>query len=511
MPALDNIFPAANSAAADDNITGALSGAHPAQGEPFDQVMSRALSPRETNTPGIQNRRPPANISGAQKQNSVDPKSSPAPAPVAGDSPAADSSVPVKTKTGAPKEDAVGKEVDLSAQIGSGDVLDVAQTAPMVPPAPTLAACLLNSPVPAAPKSEANNQAESVATAPGVDAAAKQSVAESISQLASGGPQKQAAAKNSIAENAPSEKTAAKIADVSAAAPKISELAGAGDAALKKVETVSSGNSLPEASDHPIVLQNLAADSAAGAPAKSHGTSAAKQDVPMKNAEQTNKVAGLAGSGEKVLPGNAVSVLHAAVLPGRGSSIPVSARVQPLEMNSATAPAAPDNTVRSSVSADEAAVISNSSDIRSQTLDRTQDLMTLHASRLVDAKTDSLQVVIKPDAGTQLSLELRQRGGGIEAQAVLQKGDFENLKQHWPELQQRLEQRGIKLAPLTNDGDSASWSGSQGFKQQPDQSAERESFPAGAFAGFVSAGAMTHLPAEPAIPAASSRGWQTWA
>lgn len=231
----------------------------------------------------------------------------------------------------------------------------------------------------------------------------------------------------------------------------------------------------------------------------------------MKNAEQTNKVAGLAGSGEKVLPGNAVSVLHAAVLPGRGSSIPVSARVQPLEMNSATAPAAPDNTVRSSVSADEAAVISNSSDIRSQTLDRTQDLMTLHASRLVDAKTDSLQVVIKPDAGTQLSLELRQRGGGIEAQAVLQKGDFENLKQHWPELQQRLEQRGIKLAPLTNDGDSASWSGSQGFKQQPDQSAERESFPAGAFAGFVPAGAMSHLPAEPAISAASSRGWQTWA
>jgi hypothetical protein len=182
-----------------------------------------------------------------------------------------------------------------------------------------------------------------------------------------------------------------------------------------------------------------------------------------------------------------------------------------LETNPATALAVPDNTVRSTRPADEAAIVSSFSDHRSQTLDRTQDLMTLHASRLVDAKTDSLQVVIKPDTGTQLSLELRQRGGGIEAQAILQKGDFENLKQHWPELQQRLEQRGIKLAPLTNTDNQTSGSGSQGFKQQPDQSAEREPLLAGAFAGFGPAGARTNLPAEPAGQPASSRGWQSWA
>jgi hypothetical protein len=78
-------------------------------------------------------------------------------------------------------------------------------------------------------------------------------------------------------------------------------------------------------------------------------------------------------------------------------------------------------------------------------------------------------------------------------------------------LQQRLEQRGIKLAPLTSTENQTSWSGSQGFKQQPDQPAEREPLLAGAFAGFVPAGAMTHLPAEPAGQAASSRGWQSWA
>jgi hypothetical protein len=526
MPALDNIFPAANSAIADDNETAVSPGAHFATGEPFDQVMSRALSPRETNAPAVQNRRQPANFSSVQKRNSVDQKSSLKPVSVTDDSSTADASAQVKTKDGTPKADEVDTDANRLAQSGAGDVLNAAQTAPIVLSSPMLAACLLKPPVPAvAPKSEANNPAvaavlpagaegkngAATGMVPAIDAAAKQSVADSISQLESGGLQKAAAAKNSGAGKTLAKTTAANIAVVSAATPKISELAGAVDATPKKVETVSSGDSSPDASDHSFVLQNPAAESAAVVPAKSHGTSVAKQDVPMKNAEQTNKVAGLAGSGEKVLPGDAVDVVRAAILPGRGSSIPVSARVQTLEMNSATAPVVPENTVRSNGPADEAAVVSNTSDIRSQALDRTQDLMTLHASRLVDAKTDSLQVVIKPDTGTQLSLELRQRGGGIEAQAILQKGDFENLKQHWPELQQRLEQRGIKLAPLTSTENQTSWSGSQGFKQQPDQPAEREPLLAGAFAGFVPAGAMTHLPAEPAGQAASSRGWQSWA
>jgi hypothetical protein len=395
----------------------------------------------------------------------------------------------------------------------------------MILPAPTLAACLLKPSVPvAAPKSEVNNPAvvavlpagaegkngaAAAITVPGVDAAAKQSVTDVVSQLESGGPQKAAAVKNSGAEKAPVEKVDAKIAGVSAAAPKISELAGVADAAPKNVETVPVADLQHGDAGVFVASQNPEAPSAPVAPATTHGTSAAKQDVPMKNAEQTNKVAGLASPGEKVLPSDTATVGRAEVLPGRGSSIPVSARVQPLEMISATAPAMPDNTVRSTGPADATAVAF--SDHRSQTLDRTQDLMTLHASRLVDAKTDSLQVVIKPDAGTQLSLELRQRGGGIEAQAVLQKGDFENLKQHWPELQQRLEQRGIKLAPLTNTENQTSGSGSQGFKQPSGQPAEREPLLAGAFAGFVPVGAMTNLPAEPAGQAASSRGWQTWA
>ena len=87
--------------------------------------------------------------------------------------------------------------------------------------------------------------------------------------------------------------------------------------------------------------------------------------------------------------------------------------------------------------------------------------------RVNDVGTDSLQVVIKPGAGTQLSLELRQHGGGVEVQAALQQGDFKHLSQHWPELQQRLEQRGIRLAPLTDDGTLAN-GGSGTFQTKPE-------------------------------------------
>jgi hypothetical protein len=375
---------------------------------------------------------------------------------------------------------------------------------------------LLKSFVPAAaPKPEAKNQAvasllpagaagkngAAMKMTPGVDATAKQSVADAIPQLEASLPPKTAAQKTFGADVTPAKITDAKSDDISATAIKISGLAGIGDSAPKKVEAVPARDFAHADDAGNSVLQNPAA--------KSHGTSAAKQDVPMKNAEQTNKVAGLAGSGEKVLPGDAGAVARPNVLPVRGNFAPAPMRVAVLEANAAT-PATATDTVRSSGTADETAAVADFSNQHIQALDRTQELMTLHASRLVEAKADSLQVVIKPDAGTQLSLELRQRGGGIEAQAVLQKGDFENLKQHWPELQQQLEQRGIKLAPLTSTENQTAWSGNQGFKQPADQAAEPEPLADEAFAGFVPSAALTSLLAEPSAQP-PARGWQSWA
>ena len=227
----------------------------------------------------------------------------------------------------------------------------------------------------------------------------------------------------------------------------------------------------------------------------------------MKKTEQTNKVAGQA---EKVLPGNVVSAAPEKVLPGRGLSVPVPARGERLEANVTNLAVTPDRAAGGTTPTDEPMAAATVSDHAARSLDRTHELVSLHALRLVDAKADLLQVVLKPDAGTKLSLELRQRGGGIEAQAVLQSGDFAHLKQHWPELQQRLEQRGIRLAPLTND-ENFSGGGSQGFQNQRNQPVERESLFTGAVAGFGLSRGMTARPDAPVVHAATPGGWQKWA
>ena len=46
-------------------------------------------------------------------------------------------------------------------------------------------------------------------------------------------------------------------------------------------------------------------------------------------------------------------------------------------------------------------------DVRMRALDRTHDMVALHALRLVESKADVLSVMIKPAVGMELSLELR--------------------------------------------------------------------------------------------------------
>jgi hypothetical protein len=235
-----------------------------------------------------------------------------------------------------------------------------------------------------------------------------------------------------------------------------------------------------------------------------NGTSVAQQNVPMTKTENPNKTADPAG---KILPGAAVSSSQANNLPPREniSALNLSRTGQIAE----AAAASSSNTAHAAevapLSADSANAIAIgvTADVRSRALERVQDMVVLHAARLSDSGNDSLQVVIKPGVGTQLSLELRQRGDGVEAQAVLQRGDFEHLKQQWPALQQQLEQRGIKLAPLTTDGNFAG-GGENNFQQKQKQSAESDSFPAFAEVAPVSF-------AQPTARAGAHLGWESWA
>lgn len=239
-------------------------------------------------------------------------------------------------------------------------------------------------------------------------------------------------------------------------------------------------------------------------PPETGGIAAAKLDIAMKKTEKVNKVA---GSAEKVLPDNAVSRTRENNLPTADNVARTSPRNGQAEIIIGPSLKESPAPVASAGTAAASPVVN----LGSRALDRTHDMVALQATRLVDAKLDSLHVVIKPGAGTQLSLELRQRDDGVEAQAVLQRGDFAQLNQHWPELQQRLEQRGIRLAPLGGGEDFNFSNNQQDFQQSQRESTGPDPLVASAFAEFALAGPAVSRSTAAATPGLAGRGWESWA
>ncbi len=238
------------------------------------------------------------------------------------------------------------------------------------------------------------------------------------------------------------------------------------------------------------------ADAKIAAPLQSivDGTPTANQDGLVGDGVKSNENGVSSG---KILPGSGSSAM-------RGNDLPV--RAESLIATATAITATQENPATTTTAAAEPVGNLAVDDLRLQAMERTHELVALHAMRLSDVGTSAVQVVIKPGGGTQLSLELRQRGDGIEAQAVLQQGDFKHLNQHWPELQQRLEQRGIKLAALTDDGitNQNSGNGTGRFEQKSNQSVE-------AVAGYASAGAVAGTFAPTRTRVITHEGWETWA
>ncbi len=130
--------------------------------------------------------------------------------------------------------------------------------------------------------------------------------------------------------------------------------------------------------------------------------------------------------------------------------------------------------------------------------------------RVNETGSDSLRVVVKPGDGIQLSLELRQSARGIEVSAELHKGDYQQLNQHWSDLQQRLEARGVRVGSLTT-AENYTGTDHQHFNQSKQQSSNQDSLQAGAFAEFALSGSLTEAPEARAARATAYRGWETWA
>lgn len=237
------------------------------------------------------------------------------------------------------------------------------------------------------------------------------------------------------------------------------------------------------------------------------GTVVAQQDATMKMA---TKKTGFSEAKQN-LPG-ASTVSAGENLPARSeraaATTPFKNHAEPVSAIGAEIPA---NSAAAKIVSSEALNFPRSISVNASFVQRTQELVSLQVMRLHETGADELRVVIKPDTGTQLSLNLQQRDGGVEVRAVLDRGNFDLLNRHWPELQQQLEARGVRVAPLSSAGDFFG-GGSQGFRQPTTpngQHAGDDADPAKAPAVLIPG-----LPTATATASASAtlaRNWETWA
>jgi hypothetical protein len=545
MQTLPKILPMAGADLFRGGETPALDGASGKSGEPFDHLMACAMSPSSKEVNLVEEQNSPAKtiISDSEKRN-VPPDKSPHPFQTR--SKIAENSNHHKTDAGHlplqsknPKSGAQTSDKNPNKKAGGNsnvaansfehpEITDtainlendsVATLAPVVamidPKLESSAKAAANIPVANSKAAVAGKSAGTLEALPevkGISPTASKVSSPVISQSQAANVEANPAIKavgqekiTAAAEALSTEKakpTDAKITGLTAANPLVLSLAkdATGDLATPKPGAESFQSPSREFSTPPDLAVKMAAQAKSGV----NGTPVAQQDAPMNKTENTDKTISPAG---KILPGAVVSVERENNLPPR-ENFSAPALLRAVQMAATVTANSPGSADVAPLSAAPASSIASAAtvDFRSRMLERAQDMIVLQATRLSDSGNDSLQVVVKPDTGTQLSLELRQRGDGVEAQAILQRGDFDHLNQQWPALQQQLEQRGIRLAPLVNDG-SFTNSDENNFRHKQNQSAEPDSFPAGMLAEVGPAGSS----AQTAARTAAHRGWETWA
>lgn len=132
----------------------------------------------------------------------------------------------------------------------------------------------------------------------------------------------------------------------------------------------------------------------------------------------------------------------------------------------------------------------------------------------------TMTVVLRPDSGTQLSLDISiARDGSVHAQARCERGDFQSLQAQWPQLQQSLAAHGIKIADLANQNNAQQQNHRPASAfENPDRGQSRQQSRDTEFASFEQQLSVSKTKISTAKPisqqnagGASARRWQSWA
>jgi hypothetical protein len=123
---------------------------------------------------------------------------------------------------------------------------------------------------------------------------------------------------------------------------------------------------------------------------------------------------------------------------------------------------------------------------------RTSELITREVQMFKRGADDLVEVILTPDARTQISLRLRWREGQVEVQARCDLGDHHALNLQWAQLQNSMAQHGVRLSHLTERAPTGfteffnhpSFSQQHGERRSPAHSeGSAADFPLGAPAG----------------------------
>jgi hypothetical protein len=180
----------------------------------------------------------------------------------------------------------------------------------------------------------------------------------------------------------------------------------------------------------------------------------------------------------------------------------------PAFQTGATEPAALEISVPVSRSPDAAAAVERISKL----VQRETALFRQHGS-------DSMAVILRPDAGTELVLHLSQNNGQLEANVRCERGDFQQLNALWSQLQESLSHQKVRLAPLQEATPDSSHFRNQGGSQQGGDESSRQPRPD--YDSMDEWPASVSLSNDPAVrsrrdsgrrlSSTSRPGWETWA
>ena len=157
------------------------------------------------------------------------------------------------------------------------------------------------------------------------------------------------------------------------------------------------------------------------------------------------------------------------------------------------------------------------------TVERISSLIARESALVKKHGSDSMAVVLRPDAETELFVHLSQRDGQIEATVRCERGDAHQLGALWSQLQDSLAAQKVRLAPLQETS-----GGNSNFNQSPNGSGMSGGQNGAREEARPQKQSMDDWPA-PAVPApaaphvrgtggsrrrritTSRPGWETWA